>query len=108
MILTVITVAALAGALVTGYFAYKYKSEANDAVDKYDDLKAKYDATKQFADDSAKHILTLEDKVLSMSDTVLKNASVISSLKAEVARSKEKAAHKPAPVRDEKRSPKKK
>lgn len=108
MILTVISVAALAGVLVAGYFVYKYKNEANEAVNNFEDLKAKYDVTKQFADDAGKHILSLEEKILSLSDTVLKNASVISSLKAEVARSKENVANKPAPVKNDKRPSKKK
>lgn len=64
MIATIITIAALIAASVTGYLAYTYKNEAADS-------NAKFQSTKEFAESSASKIVRLEADNKSMANKII-------------------------------------
>ena len=64
MLTITITVGALLGFSVLGYFTYDFRKKALD-------WQVKFESTKQFADDAAKRILKLEKDNLQLAEQVL-------------------------------------
>jgi hypothetical protein len=64
MIIVTISVAALISLSVVGYIAYSNKNKAQS-------MQAKFESIKQFADDSAKRILALENDKVELSSSVV-------------------------------------
>lgn len=75
MLTVTITIAAFLGLSVVSYFANEYRKSAAD-------YKAKFESTKEFADEAAKSILKLEQRNKDFSNTIVMLKAEIATMQA--------------------------